>query len=981
MKKLVAIIAVAALFFSCVKEVVEPGMRISGTYAYYDGTGLSNLYVSFEDGYYSQVVLSKSLSYMEDSFWGYSKSYETVYKKPYSIRDGNLIVAGQPRGVVELKEDCLYLQGEKYSKVKSFNKELYSSIILPEGPVKTISYESKEYAVPVAINRPIPTGTLNTSTTASWISGVKVQDGYLKFRASETKVDRTATIGLGYTNADDVTLSVSQTPSTFIKLGEHERTVSYIQSSQSLSYTIENPLPGSALAVSCTAGWVKNIVIGAESVTFDVEENPGTASRTATLTCSYRGAADVSFALTQSGAVTTIVTSPTSQSCTYTGGDFSFNFTVENPRQGLDVTAASQNDWITGVTLSGNTVSYKVAENNSGSSRTGKIKLSYGTFASKEFSVSQSWSASVITTTPTSQAVTYTGGSFSLDFSVSNPREGVTVTAASQNDWITDVTVSTDKVSYNVSENNSGIARVGKVRLSYGDYATKDFTVNQSGKPVQSLSLNKSTLALLSGKSETLVATVEPSDAPLQWTSDNVLVAAVSQSGLVSAIGNGTATITVSAENGKTSSCTVTVTTAVSGITLNKTALSLAEGAQEQLTATISPSTASDKTVSWSSSNTSVATVDQSGNVTAVSKGITTITATANDGSGKIASCSVSVGFFINLSANGSANCYIVSSSGAYGFRTTQGNSSTSVGSVSSAVVLWESYGTSTAPSVGIIINNVSYSNNTIYFSTPTTLKNGNAVIAAKDASGNVLWSWHIWVCSGYNPSSSAQTYKNSAGTMMDRNLGATSATPGDVGALGLLYQWGRKDPFLGSSSISSNTKAKSTLSSWPSPVSSNSSTGKVAYAVAHPTTFITGVSGTNYDWVYSSRDNKLWQSVKTIYDPCPPGWKVPTGGSDGVWSKAANTSSSFSYTWNSTDKGMNFSNKFGSASTIWYPAAGCLYDGDGILRDVGDNGSWWSCTPDDGDAYDLGFDRNGYVYPSDIYTRAYGLSVRCLQE
>ncbi len=119
---------------------------------------------------------------------------------------------------------------------------------------------------------------------------------------------------------------------------------------------------------------------------------------------------------------------------------------------------------------------------------------------------------------------------------------------------------------------------------------------------------------------------------------------------------------------------------------------------------------------------------------------------------------------------------------------------------------------------------------------------------------------------------------------MMDRNLGATSATPGDVGALGLLYQWGRKDPFLGASSISTNVLAKST-GIWPSAVSSSTSVGTVDYVTANPTTFV--MSSSPYDWHYSSRDNTLWQSEKSIYDPCPAGWRVPDGGTDGVWAKA----------------------------------------------------------------------------------------------
>ena len=501
-------------------------------------------------------------------------------------------------------------------------------------------------------------------------------------------------------------------------------------------------------------------------------------------------------------------------------------------------------------------------------------------------------------------------------------------------------------------------------------------------RPVTSITLDKTSLTIYNGKTETLTATVNPPTASytdVNWSSSNTSVATVSSSGVVTGVARGTATITAAAKDGsgKSASCQVEVKQYVTDITLNYTSLWLEQGQTTTLTATVTPSNANDKSLTWSSSNTAVATVSSSGVVTGVAGGTTTITATAKDGSGKKVTCLVVVR--TDLSSSKSANCYIVSSAGPYQFKTVKGNSSTSVGSVSKAEVLWESFGTSTAPSKGDIISNVSYSGNYIFFDTPSSLKNGNAVIAAKDASGNILWSWHIWVCSGYNPASTAQTYYNSAGTMMDRNLGATSAAPGNVGALGLLYQWGRKDPFLGGcqisySSLLNQQKAASTLS-WPSAVSSTSSNGTVAYAVENPTTFITEGSATHHDWVYSSRDNMLWQTSKTIYDPCPPGWKVPVVGSSGVWSKAVGSSSDFSYTWNSTNMGMNFSGKFGGASTIWYPAAGCLGSDDGSLYNVGSSGYWWPC---------LEYILSPYydnVYPSNYVYRACGLSVRCLQE
>ncbi|MCR4566102.1 MAG: Ig-like domain-containing protein [Bacteroidales bacterium] len=505
--------------------------------------------------------------------------------------------------------------------------------------------------------------------------------------------------------------------------------------------------------------------------------------------------------------------------------------------------------------------------------------------------------------------------------------------------------------------------------------------------PVTSVSLDKDVCTVHTIDSTfTLTPAVLPEEATskaVRWESSNPSVAKVDENGRVTAKGNGSATITVTTEDqSKTATCEVTVAQWVTGITLNMTTLTLNEGQSATVSvASITPDNANDKSVTWSSSNTSVAKVDQNGKVTAFAGGDTaTIIATANDGSRTSASCLVTV-------KSSTANCYIVSASGNYSFPTVKGNSSTSVGSVSDAEVLWESYGTATTPSVGSIINNISYSNNTIFFSTPSTLKNGNAVIAAKDASGNILWSWHIWVCEGYDPVATAQVYSNDAGTMMDRNLGATSVTPGNVGALGLLYQWGRKDPFLGSSQISydydsqERVKIASSTLSWPSPVSSDSGNGTIEYAVSNPTTFIT-YNSSNHEWYYtgsSSTDNTRWLSTKTIYDPCPPGWRVPDGGSNGVWAKALG-SSSFP-TWDSTNKGMNFSDKFGSAATIWYPAAGSLLPDVGDFFNVGVCGYWWSCTPYDYRVCDLFLSSGGGVRPSFIGTRAVGQSVRCQKE
>ena len=163
--------------------------------------------------------------------------------------------------------------------------------------------------------------------------------------------------------------------------------------------------------------------------------------------------------------------------------------------------------------------------------------------------------------------------------------------------------------------------------------------------PVTSIALNKTSLSLKEGESETLVATVSPdnaTDKTVTWSSTNTSVATVDASGRVTAIKEGTATITAKAGD-KSATCSVTVSknvVAVTSIALNKTSLSLKEGESETLVATVSPDNATDKTVTWSSTNTSVATVDASGRVTAIKEGTATITAKAGD---KSATCAVTV--------------------------------------------------------------------------------------------------------------------------------------------------------------------------------------------------------------------------------------------------------------------------------------------------------------------------------------------------
>ncbi|NCA78703.1 MAG: Ig domain-containing protein [Sphingobacteriia bacterium] len=168
--------------------------------------------------------------------------------------------------------------------------------------------------------------------------------------------------------------------------------------------------------------------------------------------------------------------------------------------------------------------------------------------------------------------------------------------------------------------------------------------------PVTSVTITPATVSMFTGKDTTLKATVLPEDAgskTVTWTSSTPAVATVSNAGVVSAKTVGTATITATANNGIKGSCTLTVKPVlVTSVSITPATLDLGANTSETLTATVLPSNASDKTVKWSSSNSSVASVDATtGEVTGINSGTATITATANDGSGKKATCAVTVTF------------------------------------------------------------------------------------------------------------------------------------------------------------------------------------------------------------------------------------------------------------------------------------------------------------------------------------------------
>jgi len=210
-------------------------------------------------------------------------------------------------------------------------------------------------------------------------------------------------------------------------------------------------------------------------------------------------------------------------------------------------------------------------------------------------------------------------------------------------------TVSTDGV---VTAKAAGTATITATAADdSGVKATCKITVTNPVIKVTKVTLNKTTASVVKGKTLTLTATVTPTNATnknVTWKSSNTKIVTVDGNGKVTAVAAGTATITCTAkaDKSKSATCKITVTNPAVKVTklrMNKTSVDLLKGKTVQLKVTVTPSNATNKAVTWTSSNKKIATVTSNGLVKAVRTGTVTITAKAKDGSGKKVTCKINV--------------------------------------------------------------------------------------------------------------------------------------------------------------------------------------------------------------------------------------------------------------------------------------------------------------------------------------------------
>jgi len=494
------------------------------------------------------------------------------------------------------------------------------------------------------------------------------------------------------------------------------------------------------------------------------------------------------------------------------------------------------------------------------------------------------------------------------------------------------------------------------------------------------LKLDTNSIVLRKNDEFTLHATVLPEetwDKSVIWNSSDESVATVSD-GVVKAIGKGNCTITATSHSNPllADTCNVTVKLEIDSVKITKYSKDLDFGEEATFEATVFPIETEYKSIKWTSSNDNIISIDNSGKVTAIKEGSARIIVSSELYPEITDEIEVTVTKVIHLDENKHyANCYIITSPGVYDFLPVKGVSGTELSAYSSAEVLWEGV------SVGVqeiektdIIKSAELKRDRIRLTLANDFKDGNAVVAVKNSKGDILWSWHIWALKGYDIDK--ESFQCSNGQyLMGRHLGSVSNQPG--AKRGLLYQWGRKDPFLASSTPNFFTSVD-----WPDAVENSSTTGTIEYAVKHPMTYIKGNS--KHDWYNGSSELKTrWNSTaKSDYDPCPYGWKVPSGGEGGFWYVNANTEASHS--WNYTYAGIDLKNVFGKTESCWFQCTGYM-EYSYIFRAMDSLVELWSSdysfSKTGTTAYYFAALSGGSIMTDYTTSCANGLSVRCVKD
>ncbi|MBR5212490.1 MAG: hypothetical protein IKV91_07930 [Bacteroidales bacterium] len=290
----------------------------------------------------------------------------------------------------------------------------------------------------------------------------------------------------------------------------------------------------------------------------------------------------------------------------------------------------------------------------------------------------------------------------------------------------------------------------------------------------------------------------------------------------------------------------------------------------------------------------------------------------------------------VNLnSAQGYANTYQIQAVGKYKFETVKGNDSAARLDAASVEVTWETWCNSETVTQNSLVKSVALEDGYVVFEAADPFHAGNALVSVKNAEGTIIWSWMLWFVEEKIGTIEVDGYQ-----FMDRNLGALTTDKAKPGLnYGLLWQWGRIAPVMGLDGTHTGTA----MTSYPADVtttverSAEGTNWPIEYGIANPTVFLYGNTPDNgyRHWADDlTVEAGLWGETKTIYDPCPAGYKVMSFASSQVLFADLGEGAEA----DDVNKGI-------TANGFWFPYTGYWKYSSSSRSSDADNGFYWSST------------------------------------
>lgn len=396
-KTIFLLLLVPAMISSCVQSMSEiESTKIAGTWAVVDENDMTSRFFIFDMGYAYEYHSRNSYFVCDNVLWG-AEPLEDAYadKHKYSLNDGILHYYNHYNEVttsLRVENGLMTMGNDRCVPVKDVNESYYSTIDLSKKNKRNFLSKDEDVEWEYDIDNPVEGFKLTVAEAPVWcggVEGVRVDDERICFSVVASSETLEGRFVFKYASAQDVEVEVGMKAPEIV-LDKTSASLRYPAARYSFTYEIQNKVEGIQPTIECDADWVTEISDDGGTITYAVDANVSGAVRNGQITLTYCGVS-AEYKLTQSYARTEIVLEETSTVLVYKAASCMFNYAIEDRLEDAELMMQSDVEWITDIQDDGGAITYSVAANNSGSSRSGKIVLRYFDHTA-EYTVTQSYS-------------------------------------------------------------------------------------------------------------------------------------------------------------------------------------------------------------------------------------------------------------------------------------------------------------------------------------------------------------------------------------------------------------------------------------------------------------------------------------------------------------------------------------------------------------------------------------------------------------